>query len=85
MVLLATATVVLWLADYPAHAAVAAVLWLAGYPLSCWLWPFRRCYPCRGRGRHFREDGRVFRPCWWCKGTGRRLRFGRRGWNWWRR
>lgn len=51
------------------------------YAGSCWLFPFRKCFLCKGLGRDERDDREVFRDCWWCKGTGRRLRFGRRAYN----
>lgn len=66
-----------WLLLLIAFAAVAAT----GYGLSCWWFPFRRCWCCKGRGVHRRDDGQVMRPCRWCTNTGRRLRLGRRLFN----
>lgn len=57
--------------------AVAAVV----YAASCWWWPFAKCPKCKGLGRVFRKDGKVFRFCPRCAGTGRRLRIGRRLYN----
>ena len=42
--------------------------------VSCWWYPFARCWCCKGTGRHGKK---VFRDCWWCGGRGRRLRVGR--------
>jgi hypothetical protein len=59
---------------------IGGTLWLlvAVYAVSCWVWPFARCWICEGTGKRARADGRVWRPCRWCRGTGRRLRIGRR-------
>ena len=69
-------------------AAVAALvatggsLWAAGaaavvaYVATCWWWPFAFCACCRGKGKHFRKDGRAFRDGGWCAGRGRRFRVG---------
>lgn len=62
-------------------AFVIFLFWLAGYAVSCWWFPFARCWRCGGRGRIERKGGRVFRNCRWCKATGRRLRIGRRIYN----
>jgi hypothetical protein len=60
-----------------AALAVAAV----AYAVSCAWWPFAACGRCKGRGRHQRDDGKVWRPCRRCKGSGARLRVGRKVWN----
>jgi hypothetical protein len=53
------------------------------YALSCWVWPIRRCWVCKGTGAHQRADRAVRRPCRWCRGSGGRLRIGRRLYNRW--
>lgn len=65
----------------PTLAALAAA-WVIWYALSCWWFPFRNCGKCKGGGRIYREDSKVFRPCPRCKASGRRLRVGRWLWNW---
>lgn len=71
-----------------AIAAAIIVLALAYYAVSCWVWPMRDCWCCKGHGHH-RPDGdhkthrrgKVSRPCRWCKSSGKRWRIGRRVWN----
>lgn len=63
------------------YAAGVVAVAAAGYALSCWVWPFARCWACEGTARRSRADGKVWRPCRWCRGTGRRLRVGRRLYN----
>lgn len=72
-------TLVAWLIHHPRTTmAILAAVWVAGYAVSCWWFPFGKCWCCHGRGTHSRKDGKVFRDCKWiCKGTGRRRRIGR--------
>jgi hypothetical protein len=70
----------------PLIVATAGLVLAGWYALSCWLWPMRDCWVCRGTGHHRPTDsngrrGRVSRPCRWCKASGKRLRIGRRMWN----
>lgn len=76
-----------WLGEHPrATLAMIGSLGLAVYALSCWWFPFGKCWCCKGSGRHYRKDGRVFRDCKrMCKGTGRRRRVGRTMFEWARR
>lgn len=50
------------------------------YMLSCWVFPYRRCWRCGGDDRH--DDGRGNyrhkRPCWWCGGAKDNRRIGAR-------
>lgn len=56
----------------------AAAVWALFYGGACWLWPFARCWWCKGSGRRYQSEKRkTWRPCRWCKGSGRRLRIGR--------
>lgn len=76
-----------WLVEHPRWVlAVVLVGWAAGYAVSCWWFPFGSCWCCKGKGRHYRKDGKVFRDCKrMCKGTGRRRRVGRTVFEWARR
>ncbi|MEV5629209.1 hypothetical protein [Micromonospora tulbaghiae] len=62
--------------------ALAAVVFIA-VKVASWRWrPWAPCWCCKGTGKHYRDDGKVFRDCWWCRRSpGRRLRIGRRVWN----
>ena len=61
--------------------ALVLLAWALGYVVACCWMQFGHCWCCKGRGRHYRKDGKVFRDCHWCRGSGRRLRVGRRVWN----
>jgi len=76
-----------WLAEHPMGTLILAGLAAAlVYGVSCWWFPFGRCWCCGGSGRHYRKDGKVFRDCKrMCKGTGRRRRVGRTVFEWSRR
>jgi hypothetical protein len=63
-------------------ATTTVLAWLAGYAVACWIWPFDACAKCEGIGRKKSPSGRAFRLCRRCKGTGRRIRTGRRVFNW---
>lgn len=56
---------------------VGVLIVAVGYAGSCWWFPLARCMCCHGRGRHWRDDGKVFRRCSWCSGSGARRRVGR--------
>lgn len=65
-----------------AWIALGLVGWGLYYIAACRWRPWAHCFCCKGTGRHYRKDGRVFRDCWWCRRTpSRRLRIGRRVWN----
>jgi len=49
---------------------------MAGYAGSCRRFPLARCPICSGRGKHRRDDAKVFRRCSWCSGSGARRRVG---------
>jgi hypothetical protein len=51
----------------------AAVL----YVVECVVWPYRRCWPCRGTGRLYSPITRSWRECR-CGGDGQAIRWGRR-------
>lgn len=55
-----------------------AVAWILSYALACWWFPLRRCFCCKGVGRHFTASRKHHRRCRWCAGTGGRVRAGRR-------
>lgn len=61
---------------------LAVLAWAVYYAGSCWWFPFKHCWCCKGRGVHLRKDGKVYRECKWvCKGRGRKLRIGRKVYN----
>lgn len=63
-------------------ATLTVIVAVGVYVLSCWWWPFARCWCCDGKAHHSPKDNsRISRPCRWCRGTGKRLRLGRRVWN----
>lgn len=57
---------------------IAVLGWALCYAGACALWPFARCWRCKGSGRRYQSEKRkTWRRCRWCKGSGRRLRIGR--------
>lgn len=49
----------------------------AEYLIACWLWPWTRCWRCKGTGKFRSPTGRAWRDCPRCDGRGKRLRIGR--------
>jgi hypothetical protein len=76
-----------WIGDHPrGFLILVGVVWLAVYGVGCWWFPFGNCWCCKGKGVHYRKDGKAFRDCKWvCKGRGRRRRFGRTVFEWFRK
>lgn len=67
------------------HGALWTLLALVAvgqYLVRCALWPFARCWACKGKTQKFDPMSRrkAWRDCRVCKGSGRRLRIGRRAW-----
>lgn len=58
-----------WLAVAAGLAAGAVVLWLESL-----LYPFARCWWCRGNPRRWNGDDTAWHDCWVCGGSGRRRR-----------
>lgn len=73
----------------PARGKIFLVLlgvaWFLGYLAACAIWPFAKCFRCRGKTRFMSPSGKAWRTCRRCAGTGARLRIGRRIWNYVRR
>lgn len=67
--------------SWPVMVALVVAGRAAVYVAECCWWQFGKCWCCKGRARHYRDDGKVFRDCRWCRGSGRRLRIGRKVWN----
>jgi hypothetical protein len=70
--------------DWLVLAGLAAA-WIASYAIGCLWFPLRRCWCCKGVGRHFSDDRMHHRRCRWCAGSGGRIRLGRRVWSFARR
>lgn len=64
-------------ARYLAILAGGILLW---YVVAPFIWPWARCWCCRGTGRHYAPDREHWRGCRWCGESGRRLRWARRIW-----
>jgi hypothetical protein len=69
-----------------AHHVVGGLLvgavWLLWYLAQCAIWPFARCWWCRGNARKYqnKRTKKTWRNCRVCEGSGMRLRVGRRAW-----
>jgi hypothetical protein len=55
----------------------AVVIAVGLYGVECMVWPYRRCWPCKGTGKLFSPVTRSWRDCR-CGGDGRAIRWGRR-------
>jgi hypothetical protein len=49
----------------------------AAYAIECVVWPYRRCWACKGEGRLHSPITKSWRECR-CGGDGQAIRWGRR-------
>jgi hypothetical protein len=69
-------------AHHVVFGALVVTAWSLWYLACCAIWPFARCWWCRGNARKYqnKRTKKAWRNCRVCKGTGMRLRLGRRAW-----
>lgn len=66
---------------------LVVVVAIGQYLVRCAVWPFARCWWCRGDARKYqnKRTKKAWRHCRVCKGSGMRLRWGRRAWAYFRK
>lgn len=66
----------------PVAWTLAGVVLVGQYVVRCAIWPFAKCWFCKGEGRKYQNKAtkKAWRNCRWCGGTGRRRRIGRAAW-----